>query len=101
MATKYHIKFLSAARSDLESAEAYLTQYSWEAARDFYAALDEVLYSLQTMPYMFQEYDRLPQYRRFIVGRYLVFYRVNEVNKRIVIYRVLHSAQEINRHLKE
>ncbi len=97
---KYRIKFLSAARSDLKNAEAYLLQFSSEAAGDFYAALDAILYSLQGMPYMYQEYDRLPQYRRFIVGKYLAFYRVREDKKQIIVYRVLHSARDINKHLK-
>ncbi len=97
---KYRIRFLRSARSDLKACEAYLLQYSEEAAGDFYAELDKILYSMQTMPFMFQVYERLPRYRRFIVGKYSVYYVVDEEKKQIGIYRVLHNARDANRHLK-
>ena len=97
---KYRIRFLQTARSDLKHCEEYLIQYSREAAADFYASLDRILYSLQTMPFMFQKYDRLPQYRRFIVGKYSVFYVVDESRNLISIYRILHNAMNMNKHLK-
>ena len=100
MAMKYRIRFLRGARSDLKDCEAYLLQYSREAAANFYASLDKVLFSLQTMPFMFQEYSRLPRYRRFIIGNYSVFYVVDEQKKLISIYRVLHNARDLDRHLK-
>ncbi len=77
-----------------------MTQYSQETAADFYASLDKILFSLQTMPFMFQEYERLPKYRRFVVGKYSVYYIVDEAKKRIDIYRILHNARDANRHLK-
>ena len=97
---KYRIRFLQTARLDLRECEAYLLQYSEEAARNFYASLDNVLYSLQTMPFMFQIYERLPKYRRFIVGNYSFYYIVSETKKQINIYRILHNARNADKLLK-
>ncbi len=100
MAMKYHIRFLQTARLDLAECEAYLLQHSKEAARNFFSSLDRILDSLHTMPYMFQVYERLPRYRRFIVGNYSVYYVVNDAKKQISLYRILHNARDANRHLK-
>jgi plasmid stabilization system protein ParE len=54
---------------------------------------------LKDYPYSCPEYEDDPDYRRLVVGDYLVFYKVNEDDKTIEVHRILHGSQNIQKQL--
>nr|AGS51927.1 hypothetical protein [uncultured bacterium contig00002] len=48
---------------------------------------------------MFPEYPENTDYRRMLVGNYMVFYKVNEAEKQIDIYRILRASWDIPKHV--
>ena len=45
------------------------------------------------------EYEHDTDYRRMVVGDYLVFYMVKEESKTVEIHRILHETQNIKHQL--
>ena len=95
----YTIKYLPLTVTDLECILAYLSQYYESTVTDFLVLLKEKTSRLKDYPYSCQEYEDDPDYRRLIVGDYLVFYKVKEDDKSIEIHRILHGSQNIQRQL--
>jgi len=48
------------------------------------------------MPKMYAIYPFAPEYRHFVVDRFVVIYRFEEDTGEILIYRLLHGAQNIS-----
>ena len=97
---KYRIKFLSDTLTDREKIKAYLSQYHESTAINFFRLLKEKIARLKEFPYSCPVYEDDPDYRKLIVGDYLVFYIVNEDGKAIEIHRIFHSSQDVGRYLK-
>jgi plasmid stabilization system protein ParE len=54
---------------------------------------------LKTHPYSCPVYEDVPDYRKLVVGDYLVFYIVNEDAKIVEIHRIFHGSRDIRQHL--
>lgn len=71
---------------------------SVDTALSYLSELEEAIMSLREMPYRgsMPRYRILKRqgYRVLIVGRHLVFYRVDENAKRVVVYAVVDSRRE-------
>jgi len=54
---------------------------------------------LEDMPYMWPEYQLKPEYRRMVLEDHLLFYTVDEDERKVKIYRVLYSKMDIRKHV--
>ena len=98
---KYRIKYLPDTVADRAEILAYLSQYYESTVRNFFTALKEKTARLKDFPYSCPAYEDDPDYRRLVVGDYLVFYMVNEDDKTVEIHRIFHGSQDIKLdHLK-
>ena len=90
----YKIQYLPVVRQDIADIKAYLSQFYENTFPNFMAKLERSVKKLGDMPYMGVEYK---DFRRIVVGDYLVFYRVNEPMRTVQVYRILHGAKNIQR----
>ena len=90
------MRYLPLAGADLEAIDAYLSDFYPGTAGRFFADLKEKLLLLQETPEMGAVYR---QYRRLIVGQYLVFYVVNQEAACVDIYRIIRGTSDIGRQL--
>ena len=72
----YKLAFLPDAVNDSEDLRVYLAQYYESTASNFFALLKKSCDKLKNYPYLCPEYEDDPDYRRLVVGDYLVFYMV-------------------------
>jgi addiction module RelE/StbE family toxin len=93
----YKVKYLPKVDKDISSIDAYLSQFYPGTAGRLFTALEKNIRSLRDFPYMGEQYK---SYRRLIILDYQIFYRVNEEDKAIEIYRILHSSQNIEQLVK-
>ncbi|MCL2420601.1 MAG: type II toxin-antitoxin system RelE/ParE family toxin [Defluviitaleaceae bacterium] len=96
----YQIKYLPTTIEDRAVIRDYLCQYYESTAKNFFVLLKKRISQLKEFPYSCPVYEDDPDYRRLVVGDYLVFYIVNEDNKVIEIHRIFHGTQDIRRHLR-
>ena len=67
--------------------------------RRFTAELKKSIATLKDNPYLYPEYPENTDYRRMSVGNYIAFYKVNEAEKRIDIYRILRASWDLPKYL--
>ena len=80
------------ARADLRDIWLYIAQDSIDAADRFLDRLDRTIRLIAERPALGEPQDRIKQgLRRFVVGRYLIFYESIAGGIRVV--RVLHGAR--------
>ena len=97
----YTVKPSIHAKEDLKSIVRYLSQYSVNAPSKFKSELRKYIQILSQTPLIFAAYDFNPEYRHVVIyGSYVMFYTVNETDKTVFIYRILHGAQDIDNILK-
>jgi len=93
---KYSIKPSFLSKNDKKEIIRYLEQYSSTAPVKFKKELKKYLQILNSTPYIFAVYNTNPEYRHVVVyGSYVLFYTVDDVNKEVFVYRILHGAQDI------
>ena len=97
---KYKLIFLPQARNDAEEVRKYLSQYYSGTVEKFFALLKKRINSLRINPYIYEQYHERSSYRKLVANDYLVFYKVNDDQKRVEIHRILHGSREIERYLK-
>jgi len=83
---KYTVRFSPFAKEDKKEIKAYLSKFYPETPRQFTASLKEHIDNLKDNPCIYPEYLDT-DYRRIFVGNYIVFYKVNDAEKQIDIYR--------------
>ena len=96
---KYRIRFLPETVTDRKEIKIYLSQYYESTVTEFFRLLKEKIARLREFPYACAAYDDDPDYRKLVVGDYLVFYMVNEEQKTVEIHRIFHGSRDIRRHL--
>lgn len=85
--------------ADREHIKIYLSKFYPGTATRFFSLLKKRIAQLKTFPYSCPEYEDDPDYRKLIVGDYLVFYMVNEKAKFVEIHRFFHGSRDISQHL--
>ena len=95
----YRVKYLPETAIDRAEIKDYLAKYYESTVRNFFVLLKERIGQLKKFPYSCPTYDDDPDYRKLVVGDYLVFYMVDESNKIVEIHRIFHGSQDIKRHL--
>ena len=96
----YRLAFLPEAWTDAEEVRQYLSQYYESTAKNFFALLKKKTAALKANPYICEQYQERPTYRKMIVDDYLLFYKVNEDKKLVEIHRIVHGSRDIGRYLK-
>ena len=97
---KYKIVPQKSALQDFNGILEYLLQFSPNTPRKFSAEYKRLTKLLKDSPYLFEKYKYNEAYRKMVVFDYLAFYKVDEENKHIKIYRILHGAQDIEQILE-
>ena len=98
---KFRIKYLPDTVTDRDEIREYLSLYYESTVRNFFILLKEKIAKLKDFPYSCPVYEYDHDYRRLVVGDYLVFYIVNEDAKIVEIHRIFHSSRDIRRHLSQ
>lgn len=90
------LSVLRLAKSDLKEIHLRLSEYGETPTKKFRESFEKFCAQIVNMPYMFEQYEYNPSYRRaVIVYDYLVFYKVDESKGVIKVYRVLHGKRNI------
>ena len=92
---KYRAKYLITARQDRETIKSYLNQFSATAYSRLVAKIRRNIEYAKSNPYMYEVYERRPNFRRIVVEDYLVFYKVNENERLIEVHHILHGMIDI------
>ena len=92
---KYKAKYLITVGYDREVIKAYLNQYSPVAAKRLFDKIKSNMELVKENPYLYEAYERRPQFRRMVVEDYLLFYKVKEEEKTIEVHHILHNSMNI------
>lgn len=95
----YRVKYLITAKHDRETIKAYLNQFSVAAAKKLFDRIKHNMELVKKNPYMYESYERRPQFRRMVVGDYLVFYKISEQEKTIEVHHILHGMIDLEQYL--
>jgi len=94
----YELRFLPLAKQDIDEIEQYLSRFYPSTARKFFAELQYSIQLLQDTPDMGEIYR---QYRRLVVQKYLVFYKVSHEECLVDIYRILRGTVNVEKHISK
>ena len=87
---------LKLARDDLREIQKNLSDFGESPTGTLRKSFEKFIRQVSDMPYMFSQYEYNPIYRRAVIAfGYLVFYRVDEKNDKVKIYRVLYGKRNI------
>jgi len=106
MANKYSYKFAPKAQNDLNEVLLYIEQElsNSKAAKDLADELFVKIDNIREFPLSGRVVDNeffIDQtLRKFIVGKYIVFYKVNQEAKTIIIVRIVYGGRNIDEILK-
>lgn len=95
----YSLKFNSKASEDLEQIYVYISEklLADVAADKLLNKIENSIMRLSDLPYscslVLDDLLKSKGYRKLIVDNYIVFYLVNEIEKQVVIMRILYGAQ--------
>ena len=96
---KYTVRFSPFAKEDKKHIKTYLSKFYPETPRRFSASLKRHIINLKDNPYIYPEYLENTDYRHMFVSNYIVFYKVNEEEKQIDIYRILRASWDLPKYL--
>jgi len=96
---KYKIVYLPIANRDIIRIDDVLFEYPSKAKRIF-NELDSKVTSLGEMPYMWPVYQANTEYRRMILEDHLLFYKVDEDEHKVKIFRILYGKMNIPEYLE-
>lgn len=94
---KYNIEILKEVELNLNEIMDYIFRFTFsqESVDKIYKEVITSIYSLQILPYRFIECRN--NYRIIIIRKkYRVFYKVDEINKKVIVYRIISSLQNFN-----
>lgn len=95
----YSLKFTPIASEDLDSIYSYISNNlsAPVAADNLLYKIENDILRLRDFPYscsyVVDESLKARGYRKLIIDNYIVFYLINEMDKQVVIMRVLYGAQ--------
>lgn len=100
MANNYTIKITPKAADDLDNMYRYISEelFAASAATNILERIEKEIMRLREFPfscnYVADEYLRNKGYGKLIVDNYIVFYIINEENKKVIIMWVLYGKQK-------
>lgn len=101
----YSVVITDEAARDMDEIFNYLIEqlHAPQAAAALMAEYDEILDKLESYPYMFEESSvsarRKGMYHKFLLGKYVGLYQVQEAEKCVAIARIFHGSQNYRKYL--
>ena len=92
----YKVILLDLAEKDIDEICRYLSQFYPGTPGRFLDALEKDFNSVSLNPKMFPKYEYNREYRKLVSGDFIGFYKIDEDNKIVRIYRVLHGKRSIS-----
>jgi len=90
------LSVLSLARDDLKEIRMYLSDYGERPPQKFRDSFKKFCIQVVDMPYMFSLCEHNKEYRKaVIIFDYVIFYKVDEDKRKILVYRVLHGKRNM------
>ena len=96
---RYKTIYLPVANRDIIRIDDALAEYPNKAKRIF-QEMESKVADIEEMPLMWPAYQAKPEYRRMILEDHLLFYKVDEGELEIKIYRILYDKMDILEHLE-
>ena len=96
---KYKVIYLPIAGRDVIRINEALVDYPGKAKRLF-QEIEKKVKMLKETPYLWPEYQINPKYRRMILDDHLLFYIVDENERKIKVYRILYSKMDIPKYIE-
>ena len=96
----YNIELSPTARNDFKKITQYIRDdlYNPEASGKFEENAGKKIKNLYTFPRMYTIHESVKplkhEYRRFMIGNYIVFYTIDEKNNKISVVRVLYYRRD-------
>jgi plasmid stabilization system protein ParE len=97
---EYSVKLLGVAEDDLDEICEYLSRFYPGTVGRFLDTLEKSFDNVAHNPRMYQPYEWNKEYRRIVVGDYLVFYKTDDNEKRVNVYRILRGKRNIPEYLE-
>ena len=103
---KYNIVILDTAISDIEEIALYIRNElkNQKAAEDLADKIFESIERIAQFPYANSVYVPIRplkyEYRLAVIVNYLLFYRVNEEAKEVIVARVIYGKRHLERQIK-
>ncbi|MCH4890636.1 type II toxin-antitoxin system RelE/ParE family toxin [Acidaminobacter sp. JC074] len=95
---KYHILYTPLSKSDLTDIFDYIFEDNFDAAINLLDRIEKGISNLSFFPFsgVVPRDSRLnlKGYRLLIIDRYTVFYKIDDVNKEVVIHRILSTYRD-------
>lgn len=104
---RYHVLILECAYQDIEDLTLYIRDelVNPQAANKIANEIFDVIENLSDFPYSNPVYVPIKplkhEYRKVLIGNYLLFYYINELNKEIIISRVIYGKRNLSRQIKD
>ena len=92
----YEVRLLDLAEKDLDEICQYLSQFYPGTPGKFLDALEKDFDYLAYNPKMYPKYEHNNEYRRMVTDKFLIFYKTDDENNRVNIYRILHEKRNIS-----
>ena len=92
----YEVKLLGLAEIDLDEICQYLSQFYHGTPGKFLDVLEKAFENVSFNPKMFPKYEYNREYRKIVTNDFIVFYRENEENNLVSVYRILHGKRSIS-----
>jgi len=102
---EYRVEVSESAERDLDTILTYIAEElaSPKAASNFANELDAKYEMLENHPLMFElsRNERLAKigYHRFVVGKHIALYQVDEVKRVVTISRIFYGKQDYEKHI--
>jgi toxin ParE1/3/4 len=100
MPNEYKLKFTAIANDDLDQIYNYISNNLAAnlAAENLLDIIEEQITRLTDYPYSCEphgdEFLKTKGYHKLVVNNYLIFYLVDEVEKMVVIMRIIYGARQ-------
>jgi len=95
----YKIVYKAYAERDIWEIADYLLDHSISVAEKFLHETKSRIDGLDEMPLMYPKINPFQEYRKMVVGDYVVAYIVNEQAKEVMILRVVHGRRNYHEEL--
>jgi plasmid stabilization system protein ParE len=97
---EYSVKLFGMAEDDLDEICEYLLRFYPGTVGRFLEALEKSFDNVAHNPRICQPYEWNKVYRRVVAGDYLAFYKIDDDEKRLDVYRILHGKRNIPEYLE-
>jgi plasmid stabilization system protein ParE len=96
---RYKVHILPAASRNIRDAKTYLRRFYVSTVNRFVDGLKSAVAKLRIDPTAGRVYEDNPCYRKLLIGKYFLFYTVDEEKHLVEIQRVLRASWDIPRYL--